>query len=224
MEMKGWITMMGWVVLCSTSGATVSDDKHSGKAARCLKKTKHLGKGKSNSRRTFLHAALGGKGNVNPVDLSPLYSALKDEADRDFARDKGKDHRDLLRLLWRYFYGISDDEYSDEESSEEKDSKQQEEDSDGEDWRSDEYSTEQCGAKLFPIARKLKARFTPEELYQMGIDLERLLEIELLLILPKCRELTPDEIALLNRAVLALDRSPERLILSYDSRTSETPE
>jgi hypothetical protein len=207
MKIKGWIAMMGWMALCSTELVFARNSEHSSEIAE------HPDRNKEGKRRTILHKALMGKGSENSVDLSPdlspLYSVLIDDETRDFVKDRSKDHRNFLRLLWRYSFDISDLEYSDEEESEEEPSKN-EEDSVPEDWRDDKYSTEQCGAKLFPITRQLKERFTPEKLLQMNIDLEKLLEIENLLTLPRSRKWTPEEDSLLDEAIRALDRSGKR--------------
>jgi hypothetical protein len=212
MKIKGWLTMMGWAVLFSTSLVFARNGEHSSEIAEHPDRNKE-GKKSGYILHKVLHKALMGKGSENSVDLSPdlspLYSVLIDNETRDFVKDRSKDHRNFLRLLWRYSFDISDLEYSDEEESEEEPSKN-EEDSVPEDWRDDKYSTEQCGAKLFPITRQLKERFTPEKLLQMNIDLEKLLEIENLLTLPRSRKWTPEEESLLDEAIRALDRSGER--------------
>jgi hypothetical protein len=84
-------------------------------------------------------------------------------------------------------------------------------------------SDERCGKKLFPIAQQFKVQFTPEELRRMNIDLEKLLEINLLLILRKSRPFTSEEESLVDEAICALDRSPERRLLNAIAKASKTP-
>jgi hypothetical protein len=75
-------------------------------------------------------------------------------------------------------------------------------------------STEDDRGRPFPAARQLKANYTPEELRHMNIDFERLLEIDLLLTLPKSRPFTKKEDSLLKKATRILDcHSSERRIL-----------
>jgi hypothetical protein len=217
MNIKEWLIGMGWVVLCSTGLALANESEHSSDEAEHLDR-----EDKKSSRRPPLHSALRGECNESSVDLTPLYSVLKDEASRDYVKDRSKHHRNALRLLWRYLFDISDSEYSEEESSEEEssekeESKNEEESSekeesknDGkesgeEDWRDEE--------KLFPVTQRLKAKYALEERLRMNIDLNRLLEIENLVTLHTSKPFTSEEVSLLNKAIFALDRSPGRCLL-----------
>jgi hypothetical protein len=238
MGTKGWVIKMGWVVLCSTNLVFANESEHSSRQA------KHLARDKKSSRRTSLHLALKGEASENFVDLSQLYSVLIDDGTRDYAMGKGchaKNYRLALRLLWRYLFSIPDLEYSDEEFSEEEFSEEEaaEEEKHSEEEKSkndEEYSEEdlenaethcsvkQVGKKLFPTARQLKAQFTTKKLLRMDIDLDRLLKIENLRILSKSRPFTQKENSLLNKAIRALDRSPEQRLLNAISSASKTPQ
>jgi hypothetical protein len=78
--------------------------------------------------------------------------------------------------------------------------------------------------KLFKhsVARQFRSRYTPKELCQMNIDLEKLILIDLIIALRK-RELTPKEKSKLDEAILTLDRSPERRLLNAIDSVSRTP-
>lgn len=207
---------MGWVVLCSTSLGSTSDGEHSSEKAQ------HPARDK---RRAILCKALRGEDDENSVDLSLLHQL---QVYDDFAMGKGlhaKWYRNGLRLLYDYLFGIPDEEYFDEEYRHEKYS--EEESSDEEDSQNEEHNGEHSNSlspkeeesseeeywkwgEVFPIAKQLKERFTLEELLQMNIDLRRLFEIENLRRLPTSRPYTPEEESLLDKAIVALDRSGER--------------
>jgi hypothetical protein len=225
MKIKGWITMMGWAVLCSTSLVFARNGEHSSEIAE------HSDSDEKSEYWVILHKALIGedKNNKNSVDLSSLHLLQMDD---DLATGKGiyaKWYRNDLRLLCDYLFDIPAEEYfaedlyreekylkeekfwrkkdSQNEEPNEKhcDSSKQEESSDEE----EEDSDPDLGT-LFPTAKQLKERFTPEELLQMNIDLRRLLEIEYLRILATSRPYTPEEESLLDEAIAALDRFGER--------------
>jgi hypothetical protein len=218
---------MGWVVLFSTSLGFASDSERLSEEIGYFEEAKHLNEDKD--------------GN----DLSPLHSAICDEY-RGFLECKGHDakyYRYLLRFLPRYLLGIptekfSDaedfDEYSDEEHAEEEDSYNKErnekhcdllrqEENSHNDETNDESDDESIDADVTPIARHLKARFTLEELRRMNIDFKKLLEIELLFMLPKLRPYTPEEESLLE-AIWVLDCSPEQYLLIAIDSAAEDPE
>ncbi|MDR2806983.1 MAG: ankyrin repeat domain-containing protein [Puniceicoccales bacterium] len=138
------------------------------------------------------------------VDLSSLYLVLIDDETIDFAMGKDphwESFRKSLRLLHRYLLNIPGEEFLDEEN-----------------WRN------RCGTKLFPTAKRLKERFTIPQLLRMNIPIERLLEIEYLRTLLKSREFTSGEIFLLDKAIEALDCSPEQRLLNAIGSANEDPE
>jgi hypothetical protein len=239
MPMKGWLIMMGWMVLCSTSSVFAKNSEYSSE------ETRHPDGNKKSKCWAILHKALVGKddGDENSVDLSPLHRL---QVDDDLATGKGlyaKWHRNALRLLCDYLFDIPAEEYftedlyrdekylreekfwgkkdSQNEESNEKhsdSSKQEEESSDGEYWK---------WGEVFPTAKQLKKRFTSEDLLQMNIDLRRLLEIEYLRTLPTSRSYTPEEESLLDEAIAALDRSSGRrrlFILRNDANAMDNVE
>jgi hypothetical protein len=238
--MKGWIIMMGWVGLCSTSLVFASNSEHSSKIAE------HSDSDEKSEYWVILHKALIGEdeNNKNSVDLSSLHLLQMDD---DFATGKGiyaKWHRNDLRVLCDYLFDVPDEEYfaedlyqlekySKEEKFWKKKDSQKEEDK--------EEDSDPDWGKLFPIAKLLKARFTSEELLQMNIDLRRLLEIEYLCTLAISRPYTPEEESLLDEAIGALfdrfkaalservraappDHSPENHLLIAIRSAAEDPE
>jgi hypothetical protein len=221
MDTKGWLIGMGWMVLCSTNLVFASESEHSNEEARHSDRDKG-----SNDLASPLPTLEDGECG-NYVDLTPLYSALLDDETRDYAMGKGDNNyytmghskekwqRFLLRSLREYLFSLSDEEFSNEEFSDEEEAEAEKDSHNG------ENGDEDIMEKVFPTATALKKRYSPEELRQMDIDLDRLLKIELFLILPLSRPFIPKEESLLNEAILSLNPSLDQCLLDTIEKDPE---
>jgi hypothetical protein len=217
MKIKRWLARMGWMGLCSASLALTNRYTDAFTSADLEEMFSIIPDGSvvpiadddqnsDESSEDEEYSDSDEDSDEDFVDLSPLHSVICDE-DRDLLEGKGrhaKRYRYLLRLLRKYLLDILE-----------------EEDTEGFVQDNEEMNME----RLFPTARQLKAEYTSEELHRINIDFERLLEIELLLTLPKLRPFTKREDSLLKKATRTLDcHSPERRILYAIREAPQNPQ
>jgi hypothetical protein len=191
MKIKGWLVGMGWMGLCSTSLAITN--RYADQTANSdVKKNPDSDANNDRNCRALLFARDDG----TFVNLFSVHQLL-DDSTRRCAIGKGRFGRRCFSYkiieLQRYLEGIPFEGSLEEKNQHTKNM-----------------------LKLYPITTQLIAQFTPEQRCQMDIDYRKLLIIENLLVLLKCRALNPEEIALLIEALRTLDRSPERLLSNFD--------
>jgi hypothetical protein len=199
MKIRGWLMGIVWVVLCSTSLAILN--RYADKVASSDVK-KNSGSDANNYRNS--RALLFARDDGTFVNLFPVHQLL-DSSTRNCAIGKGRFGRRCFSYkiieLQMYFESIPFEESLEERNQHIK-----------------------CMLRLYPFTTQLIAMFTLKQRRRMKINYRKLLIIENLLVLLKCRALNPEEMALLIEALRTLDHSPERLLLNFNFQVTETPE